>query len=60
MTDPSKNRLVRLKYDNGSFPGHEWNEFLKNCGVNFYTALQELIEGVLAKFAKMRVEYATD
>jgi len=109
MTDPSKNRLLRLKYDNDSFPGLEWNEFLKNCDVNFYTnradalwysirgkgfiiwiassyprsekgktvwytdleinkhapeegmhALQELIEGALAKFDKMRVEYITD
>lgn len=106
MTDSSKNRLVRLKYMNDSFPGLEWNEFLKSCNVNFYTnrndalwysirgkgfviwiassyarsekgttvwytdleinknaseegvqALQELVDGALAKFEKMRVEY---
>ena len=28
----------RLKYVNESFPGLEWNEFLKNCEVNFYTS----------------------
>lgn len=109
LTDPSKNRLVRLKYDNERFPGLEWNVFLKNYGVNFYTnrndalwysirgrgfiiwiassyarseegktvwytdleinkhapeegmqALQELVDGAMAKFDKMRVEYLTD
>ncbi len=109
MTDSSKNRLVRLKYTNDRFPGLAWNEFLKNCDVNFYTnrndalwysirgkgfiiwissfyprseegktvwhcdleinkhapeggmqALQELVDGALAKFDKMRVEYVTD
>lgn len=109
MTDPSKNRFVRLKYHNDSFPGLDWNEFLKNCDVNFYTnrndalwysirgkgfiiwiasayarhendgivwyidlemnkqapeegaqALQELVDGALAKFDKMRVEYIND
>ncbi len=106
MTDPSKNRLVRLKYHNDTFPGLGWNTFLKNCEVNFYTnrndalwysirgkgfiiwissfygrsengntvwygdleiskhappegmqALQELVDGALAKFDHMRVEY---
>lgn len=109
MTDSSKNRLVRLKYHHDSFPGLAWNEFLKNCDVNFYTnrndalwysirgkgfiiwiasayprreegkivwyidlemnkhapaegvqALQELVDGALAKFDKMRVEYISD
>lgn len=109
MTDLSKNRLVRLKYDAERFPGLDWNEFLKNCHVNFYTnrndalwysirgkgfiiwiasgyarnengdvvwyidleinkhapregmqALQELVDGALAKFDKMRVEYIND
>jgi hypothetical protein len=106
MTDPSKNRLVRLKYYNDRFPGLDWIEFLKICDVNFYTnrndalwysirgkgfiiwitsnyarhedgeivwytdleinkhapsegmqALQELVDGALAKFDKMKVEY---
>ncbi len=109
MTDSSKNLLIRLKYHDDRFPGLDWNEFLKNCNVNFYTnrndalwysvrgkgfiiwissfygrsengktvwygdleinkqasaegmqALQELVDGALAKFAKMRVEYVTD
>jgi hypothetical protein len=109
MTDSSKNRRVRLKYTNDRFPGLDWNEFLKNCHVNFYTnrndalwysirgkgfiiwiasayarheegrivwyidleinkhapegglqALQELVEGALAKFDKMRVDYIND
>lgn len=109
MTDSSKNHLVRLKYHDDRFPGLAWNEFLKNCHVNFYTnrndalwysvrgkgfviwissfyglseegktvwycgleinkhapkegmqALQELVDGALAKFDKMRVEYLTD
>lgn len=37
MTDLLKNNLVRLNYYNDRFPGLAWNEFLKNCNVNFYT-----------------------
>ena len=37
MTDPSKKRFLRLKYLDDHFPALDWNEFLKNCNVNFYT-----------------------
>lgn len=37
MTELLKNDTVRLKYYNDRFPGLAWNDFLKNCNVNFYT-----------------------
>lgn len=37
MTDQPHKPRVRLKYVNDSFPGLDWNTFLKNCNVNFYT-----------------------
>ena len=41
MSEESKNIEYKLKYTNDSFPGLEWNEFLKNCNVNFYTSRKD-------------------
>jgi len=31
----------QLKYNNISFPGLEWKEFLKNCEVDFYSSRKD-------------------
>lgn len=31
----------QLKYENHSFPSLEWNDFLKDCHVNFYTSRKD-------------------
>lgn len=41
MSEKSKNIEHKLKYLNDSFPALEWNEFLKNCNVNFYTSRKD-------------------
>ena len=41
MSEGSKNIEYKLKYSNDSFPALEWNEFLKNCNVNFYTSRKD-------------------
>ena len=39
--DDSKIVIKRLKYINNSFPGLEWNEYLKNCNESFYTSRKD-------------------
>lgn len=41
MSTESKNILQKLKYLNDSFPSREWNDFLKNYNVNFYTSRKD-------------------
>lgn len=41
MSTASKNIEYKLKYSNDTFPSLAWNEFLKNCNVNFYTSRKE-------------------
>lgn len=38
MNEEPKTVTKRLKYSNDSFPGLDWNNFLKNCNVDFYTS----------------------
>ncbi len=41
MSEESRNIEYELKYSNNSFPSMKWNEFLKNCNVNFYTSRKD-------------------
>lgn len=38
MNDKAKTVIKRLKYSNDSFPALDWDTFLKNCNVDFYTS----------------------
>ena len=41
MDKKSKYIERKLKYVNGSFPSIEWNDFLKNCNINFRTSRKD-------------------
>ncbi len=43
MSQEVKNITRKLKYTSDSFHGLEWNEFLKNCNINFYTSRKDQI-----------------